>query len=92
MMQDRKSAALGKTLGYAARLGLWAKRYRVYVLRDGDDRDGAQAAEDSDLRRILRQLPELRRARIAACEDYYGMLIFRVRDPSAAARQGRASQ
>lgn len=47
-MQEEKLT--GKTLGYAARTpGLYAKSYRVYLLRDESDRYGSMIAEDYDL-------------------------------------------
>ena len=70
-----------KTLGYAARSpGLYAKRYRVYLLRDENDRYGTMIAEDYDLQRIIRSRKGLNRGRIVSCEDYYGIRIFRVRE------------
>lgn len=79
-MQEEKLT--GKTLGYAARTpGLYAKSYRVYLLRDESDRYGAMIAEDFDLKRILRSRKGLNRSRIVSSEDYYGIRIFRVREP-----------
>lgn len=75
------SVYIGKTLGYAARkLGFWAKGYRVYRLRDESDRDGVMLAEDYELGRIIQGHPGLNRSRVAACEEYYGIRIFRVRE------------
>ncbi len=72
---------IGYTLGYAARsYGFRAKGYRVYMLRDEGDSQGAKIAEDYELGRILRLHPELRRCRVASMEDYFGMLIFRVKE------------
>ena len=78
-MQEEKLR--GKTLGYAARTpGTYAKSYRVYLLRDENDRDGVKIAEEYDLKRIIQSRPGLNRSRIVSCEDYYGIRIFRVRE------------
>ena len=73
----------GKTLGYVAGyFGFRAKGWRVYTLADENDDTGTRASEDYDLRRMLRDRPELKECRVAAAEDYYGMLLLRVRRES----------
>ena len=77
-----KDKLIGKTLGWAARkMGFWAKWYRVYRLRDENDRDGQRIGEDHELKRILFEHPEMRRCRIASYEEYYDIRILRVREP-----------
>ena len=74
------SGCIGKTLGYLARSsGFRAKGYRVYLSAGNDDDIGVLAAEDYELKRILRQHPELRHCRVYEAEDYYGTVIYRVR-------------
>jgi hypothetical protein len=77
-----KSIFEGKTLMYAARaLGFRQKGYRVYILQDEEDRIGRRAAEDYELKRILRIHPEFKHFRVISAEEYYGIQIFRVRQP-----------
>lgn len=72
----------GKTLMYAAReLGFCAKGYRVYILQGDDDRTGRRVAEDYELGRILTAHTELKHCRVISYEEYYGIVIFRVRFP-----------
>lgn len=78
----RKNPFEGKTLMYAARaLGFCAKGYRIYLLRDDADLVGRITAEDYELGRILVARPELKHCRVISAEEYYGVRIFRVRQP-----------
>lgn len=71
----------GYSLGYAARsCGLRQKGYRIYLLQGEDDQTGVLIADGYDLKSILRLKPELRRCRIELEEDYYGIVILRVRE------------
>lgn len=71
----------GKTLGYISRRhSFHIKGWRIFSLRDKHDTTGTQIATEFDLKRVLRERPALKRAKVISAEDYYGVILLRVRE------------
>ena len=66
-------------LQIAATDSMRLKGWRIYTEPSEDHPYGKKIAEDYDLKRIAHDHPELRRARIYSAEDYYGIIILRIR-------------
>lgn len=58
---------------------LFGNGVAVYALQTEDDTTGVIQSEDFSLRRILNDHPDLRTARVASHNDYFGESVFRVK-------------
>lgn len=71
---------VGKTLLGISRVESFRlKGWRVYLEPSVEHPAGRKVAEEYDLKRIIKDHPELRRARVSSAEDYYGITILRMK-------------
>lgn len=76
-MKDKMPPAVRGVLTAAGLLRVDA--VSVFVLNGPDDSIGKQYAEEFSLQVILLKHPELRQAKVAYYNDYFGEDVFRVR-------------
>ena len=72
---------IGKTiLGIARVHDFRLKGWRVYWEPADGDRPTPKVAEDYSLKKILHDHPELKGARVCRAEEYFGIIILRVKE------------
>ena len=74
---------IGKTiLGISRITSFRLKGWRVYWELANGGISGPMVAEDYSLKKIIHDHPELKGARVCLAEDYYGIIILRVKEKS----------